>query len=71
VAGIVLGTWIGCGPPDRVRQVMTDRLGGLGVPVGGGFGFGHAAPQPTIPLGVRAELDADAGTLTFLTPAAI
>lgn len=69
VAGIALGTWAGCGPPDRVRQVMTDRLGGLGVPVGWGFGFGHAAPQPTVPLGVPAELDSEAGTLTFLAPA--
>jgi muramoyltetrapeptide carboxypeptidase len=69
VAGIALGTWVGCGPPDRVRQVMADRLGGLGVPVGWGFGFGHAAPQPTVPLGVPAKLDSAAGTLTFLTPA--
>ena len=69
VAGIALGTWVGCGPPDQVRQVMTDRLGGLGVPVAWGFGFGHAAPQPAIPLGVPAELDATAGTLTFLASA--
>ena len=69
VAGIALGTWAGCGPPDRVRQLMTDRLGGLGVPVGWGFGFGHVAPQPTVPLGVPAELDSQAGTLTFLAPA--
>jgi muramoyltetrapeptide carboxypeptidase len=69
VAGIVLGTWVGCGPPDRVRQVMADRLGGLGVPVGWGFGFGHAAPQPTVPLGVPAQLDPAAGTLAFQLPA--
>lgn len=69
VAGIALGTWVGCGPPDRVRQVMTDRLGGLGVPVAWGFGFGHVAPQPAVPLGVPAELDATVGTLTFLAPA--
>jgi muramoyltetrapeptide carboxypeptidase len=68
-AWIALGTWVGCGPLDQVRQVMTDRLGGLGVPVGWGFGFGHAAPQPTVPLGVPAELDSAAGTLTFLAPA--
>ena len=70
VAGIALGTWTGCGPPDAVRDVMSDRLGGLGVPVAWGLGFGHVAPQPTIPLGVPAELDASAGTLTFLENAA-
>ena len=66
VAGVALGTWAGCGPPEAVRQVMTDRLGGLGVPVAWGLGFGHVAPQPTVPLGVPAELDAGPGTLTFL-----
>jgi muramoyltetrapeptide carboxypeptidase len=66
VAGIVLGTWTGCGSPEGVRQVMSDRLGGLGVPVAWGLGFGHTAPQVTVPLGVPAELDADRGTLTFL-----
>lgn len=69
VAGVVLGTWTGCGEPEAVRRVMLDRLGGLGVPVAGGMGFGHIAPQPTIPLGVPAELDADNGTLTLLEPA--
>jgi muramoyltetrapeptide carboxypeptidase len=69
VAGVALGTWAGCGEPDAVRQVMRDRLGGLGVPVAWGMRFGHIAPQPTIPLGVPAELDADNGTLTFLEPA--
>src|SRR5579863_5015939 len=69
VAGVALGTWTECGEPEAVRQVMQDRLGGLGVPVVWGMGFGHIAPQPTIPLGVPAELDADNGTLTFLEPA--
>jgi muramoyltetrapeptide carboxypeptidase len=69
LAGVALGTWVGCGPPERVRQVLTDRLGALGVPVVWGFRFGHAAPQPTVPLGVPAELDSAAGTLSFRTPA--
>jgi muramoyltetrapeptide carboxypeptidase len=69
VAGIALGSWTGCTPPDGVRGVMADRLAGLGVPVAWGFGFGHVAPQPTIPLGVPARLDASTGTLTFLEPA--
>jgi muramoyltetrapeptide carboxypeptidase len=69
VAGVALGTWTECGEPDAVRQVMQDRLGGLGVPVAWGMGFGHTAPQPTLPLGVPAELDAGNGTLTFLEAA--
>ena len=41
VRGIALGSWTGCGPPEAVRQVMQDRLGGLGVPVAWGLPFGH------------------------------
>jgi muramoyltetrapeptide carboxypeptidase len=66
VAGIALGSWTECGELDDVRTLMQDRLGELGVPVGWELGFGHCAGQATVPLGVEAELDADAGTLTIL-----
>jgi muramoyltetrapeptide carboxypeptidase len=63
VSGIVLGSWTGCGD---VSSVLVDRLGSLGVPVLGEFGFGHCAGSWSLPLGVRAELDASAGTLTLV-----
>ncbi|MGH3327601.1 MAG: S66 peptidase family protein [Streptomycetales bacterium] len=63
VAGIALGSWIGCGRPEDVQRVVLDRLGGLGVPVLADLGFGHGPSQLTVPLGVAAHLDADAGTL--------
>ncbi|MFG2096220.1 LD-carboxypeptidase [Streptomyces sp. NPDC048612] len=69
VAGIVLGSWARCGPYERVREVLVDRLAGLGVPVAEEFGFGHGESALTVPLGVAAELDATAGTLTFEAPA--
>ncbi|WP_316781995.1 S66 peptidase family protein [Streptomyces sasae] len=69
VAGILLGSWDRCGPYERVRAVLADRLGGLGVPVVEEFGFGHCEGALTMPLGVTAELDADTGTLTLLEPA--
>ncbi|UXY30971.1 S66 peptidase family protein [Streptomyces sp. HUAS TT20] len=69
VAGIGLGSWSGCGPYERVRAVLADRLGGLGVPVLEEFGFGHCEGALTIPFGTTAELDADAGTLTLDEPA--
>ncbi len=68
VAGVVLGSWDGCGPLDGVRAVMLDHLGGLGVPVLWELGFGHCPSSITVPLGVPATLDADAGTLTLDTP---
>ncbi|MFG2889000.1 LD-carboxypeptidase [Streptomyces sp. NPDC048248] len=69
VAEIVLGSWARCGPYAQVREVLRDRLGGLGVPVVEEFGFGHGDSALTLPLGVPAELDATAGTLTLEIPA--
>ncbi|MDI3417373.1 S66 peptidase family protein [Streptomyces luteolus] len=69
VAGVLLGSWAECGPYEEVRAVLADRLGPLGVPVVEEFGFGHCAGALTVPLGVRAELDADAGELRLLEPA--
>jgi len=57
VAGVVLGTWTGCGDPSRVRELMVDRLAPLGVPILAGVRFGHVEGALTVPLGVRAELD--------------
>ncbi|GAA4618161.1 LD-carboxypeptidase [Saccharopolyspora hordei] len=67
--GIALGSWTECGPLEEVRAVMSDLLGGLGVPVLWELGFGHCTAQRTIPLGVAAELDTDAQRLSVLQPA--
>ncbi|MFF1719450.1 S66 peptidase family protein [Streptomyces sviceus] len=69
VQGIALGSWAGCGPYGTLRAVLADRLGGLGVPVVEEFGFGHCEGALTMPFGVTAQLDADAGTLTLDEPA--
>jgi muramoyltetrapeptide carboxypeptidase len=67
VAGIALGSWVDC--PDNVRDLMVDRLGPLGVPMVWELGFGHCSPSLSVPLGVAATLDAEAGTLTLDEPA--
>ncbi|WP_091676411.1 S66 peptidase family protein [Amycolatopsis marina] len=69
VAGIALGSWTDCGQPEDIRSLMLDRLGPLGVPIVSELGFGHHNGALTVPLGVRARLDADAGSLTLLDPA--
>ncbi|OSP37292.1 LD-carboxypeptidase [Streptomyces sp. 13-12-16] len=69
ISGLLLGSWAGCEPYDGVRALLADRLGGLGVPVAEQFGFGHCADALTVPFGVAAALDADAGTLTLDEPA--
>ena len=65
-AGVVLGSWADCEPAE---PVVADVLGDLGVPILGDFGFGHGDDPITVPLGVLAELDADAGKLTLDQPA--
>ncbi|MGW4398284.1 S66 peptidase family protein [Amycolatopsis nivea] len=69
VRGIVLGSWAACGDPAEVRELLAERLSPLGVPVLSGFGFGHVAGSPTLPLGVSASLDTELGTLTLDSPA--
>ncbi|MFJ8189315.1 LD-carboxypeptidase [Streptomyces sp. NPDC096094] len=69
VGGVLLGSWHACEPYERLRPMLADRLGGLGVPVAEDFGFGHCEGALTVPFGVTAELDADAGTLTLDRPA--
>jgi muramoyltetrapeptide carboxypeptidase len=69
VAGVVLGSWEGCGSPHRINDLMRDRLAPLGVPVLGELGFGHGPSSLTVPLGLPAVLDADAGTLRLDVPA--
>ncbi|MCX5415174.1 LD-carboxypeptidase [Streptomyces sp. NBC_00059] len=73
ISGVVCGSWEGCGPYGKVRSVLADRLGGLGVPVAEELGFGHGPTALTVPLGVPAVLNAPADggrcTLTVQTPA--
>jgi muramoyltetrapeptide carboxypeptidase len=67
VRGIVLGSWTDCDP--GTAELVARRLDELGVPIVAGLPIGHCIPALTVPLGVEAELDADAGTLTLLTDA--
>ncbi|WP_431907027.1 S66 peptidase family protein [Micromonospora carbonacea] len=66
LAGVAVGQFTDCadGWDTTVVDVLTDRLGDLGVPVLGGLPIGHGHAQLTIPVGTEATLDATAGTLT-------
>jgi muramoyltetrapeptide carboxypeptidase len=50
-------------------EVIATYFVPLGIPVASGFPIGHIDEQWTLPLGVRARLDADAGELELLEPA--
>ncbi|GGL97548.1 S66 peptidase family protein [Micromonospora yangpuensis] len=66
VAGVAVGQFTGCadGWATTVADVLTERLGDLGVPVLGGFPVGHGEGQLTVPVGTTATLDTATGTLT-------
>jgi muramoyltetrapeptide carboxypeptidase len=73
-AGVLIGrfTEVGRRGADGViglEEVLETYLAPLGVPVAWGFPVGHIADQWTLPLGVRARLDAGAGTLDLLEAA--
>jgi len=75
--GLVLGDFPDCEPPvagsPSVRDVCARILGPLGIPIVYGAALGHTARSIlTIPLGVRARLNAEgSGTLEILEPAVI
>lgn len=73
IAGMVVGTVVDVMPidggPDTLRDVVLDVLGDRDIPVLGNVDIGHNPPNIPLPLGVRAELDSDALTISLLEPA--
>ncbi|WP_328303102.1 LD-carboxypeptidase [Streptomyces sp. NBC_00435] len=54
-----------------LRDVVLDVLARRELPVLAQVDFGHTSPNLPLPLGVRADLDADARTLSLLEPAVV
>jgi muramoyltetrapeptide carboxypeptidase len=50
------------------EDIFRDRLGPLGKPMIFHYPLGHAKQMLSLPLGIQARLDADAGTLEYLEP---
>jgi len=73
IAGMVVGTAVDVNPteggPETLRDVVLDVLGDRDIPVLGNVDIGHHPPNIPLPLGVRAELDADAVTISLLESA--
>ncbi|MFI5893082.1 LD-carboxypeptidase [Actinoplanes sp. NPDC051513] len=65
LAGVAIGQFIRCADetyPRTAEEVLAEQLGEK-IPVLGGLPIGHGERQTAVGLGVRAVLDADAGTL--------
>ncbi len=72
VRGVVFGHFTRVTPLRDQRPlgvVLKEWVDDLGVPAVAGMPFGHIGHNWTLPLGVRARLDADAGTLDIIESA--
>jgi len=71
LSGLVLGQFTHCRPalPKRphltLPQILDETLESLACPVLEGLPVGHVARKTTLPIGVTAELDADAARLAL------
>ncbi|WP_114951171.1 S66 peptidase family protein [Sphingosinicella terrae] len=74
VAGVVFGQCTSCTSQGSstvgftLSQVLEQHLAPLGVPAFQGALIGHVANQFSIPVGIPAEIDAEAGTIRILEP---
>ena len=67
-AGIIFSRCSDCGikgPSLSLEEILRDRFGSLPIPAISGLSFGHIEQKLMLPIGARARLDADAGTLTI------
>jgi muramoyltetrapeptide carboxypeptidase len=78
VAGIAIGLNADCEDSkartrreyrQTLKEVLKERLLPLKIPIVTGLPFGHVPHNATLPVGVRAILDADAGDLLLTEPA--
>ena len=71
IAGLVLGSFEGCGSLDGVFQVFEDHFRDISAPIIAGFDVGHGARNVTMPFGIDAILDTDKQLLSFTEPATV
>ena len=72
-AGFIVGEATGADDSRTlpIRHIWAEALMTFGKPTVLGFPFGHVSENYALPLGVEAELNADAGTLNLLGAAVI
>ena len=66
LAGIILGSFEGCGQYNEVMEIFADAIKGFNFPVMAGFEAGHGRTNITFPMGIEAKLDTEQNRLFFL-----
>ncbi len=71
--GVALGGFTDCGPDENepyggflIDEVFEHHFGNLGIPVFRGAQFGHIPDNATLPIGAKARMDANAGTISLV-----
>ena len=77
VAGFVFGQCTKCDAGSggygslTLEEVLTEHIGSLSVPAYAGAMIGHIPDKFTVPIGINAEMNADAGTIQLLESAVV
>ena len=74
VSGVVIGKCVQCKPSKitqslSLEEVFLDRFKPIAVPVYSGAMIGHIERIFTLPIGVKARMNADVGSIELLEPA--
>lgn len=74
LSGFVLGKCTDCEPGTgygslTLEEVINDHIRPLGIPAYSGAMIGHISKKFTLPVGLRAQIDADKGSIQLLEPA--
>jgi muramoyltetrapeptide carboxypeptidase len=76
LGGFVFGKCSDCTPGEgygslTLPEVLRDHVARLKIPAWSGSMIGHIESKFTLPVGLTAEIDADAGTIRLLEPAVV
>jgi muramoyltetrapeptide carboxypeptidase len=65
ISGLILGDFSENGSRDELNALVQERFSSITFPIVSGAPVGHGRRNLTLPLGLPATLDAEAGTLTY------
>jgi muramoyltetrapeptide carboxypeptidase len=66
IKGLIVGQFLDCGDPTAIDHLIKERFGPMNIPITSRFPLGHGPENTTLPLGIAAELDTFAMTLSLL-----